>query len=414
MRAVTIALVLCGVNVAPYAQAEPMVRPIQRNAQTLLVATQASGDFGDWQSGFRAKALASGIRAEVFDEAFRYVSYNSSTRSIDANQAEFVRPVWDYMDDAVTNGRIATGREKAAALSDTLRKLERDYRVDGPVILAIWGMESAFGGFRGNTNVIDALANAAHDGRRRAFAEEELIAALQIIQSGEVAARNMVGGWSGAMGHTQFMPSTYLKYARDFDGDGRRDFWSDNPRDGLASTANYLSNLGWDYRAPWGVEVTLPSGFDYALIGEKDTRSARFWNDRGVRTVYGERVPDHGATALLAPAGANGPVFAIFPNFAIIRQYNQSVAYSLAVGHLSDRIAGGSNFATQWPRTDKPLTRDQLRDMQTKLMAMGLDTGGADGMVGPKTVEAIQAYQQSNGILADGYPTVELWQRMRR
>ena len=387
-----------------------MTVPVQRGAAFAPqpVAMDA------WQAGFRAKALAAGISAAVFDEAFRHFRYDTNTRTQDANQAEFVRPIWDYLDDAVSNGRVNTGRTKAGELRDTLASLERQYRVDGQVLIAIWGMESAFGGFRGNTNVISALANAAHDGRRRDFAEAELIAALRIIASGEISAVDMVGGWSGAMGHTQFMPSTYLRYAQDFNKDGRRNVWGENPRDALASSANYLRELGWDYRAPWGMEVMLPRGFDYALIGEYQTERVRFWNDRGVRTVGGQQLPNHGATALIAPTGANGPVFAVFPNFQVIRKYNMSVAYSLAVGHLSDRIAGAGSFTATWPHGDTQLKRSEIREIQERLNAMGLDTAGVDGMIGPASVEAIQAFQQRIGMLPDGYATREVLEALRR
>ncbi len=373
-----------------------------------------AGVMDAWQMSFRTKAIAAGIPAEIFDAAFQHVKYESQTRDADANQAEFVRPIWDYLDDAVSDQRINTGRIKANELNDTLAALERRYRVDGHILIAIWGMESAFGGFRGNTNVISALANAAHAGRRRDFAEAELIAALRIIMAGEISSDAMIGGWSGAMGHTQFMPSTYLQYAQDYDGDGRRDVWSDNPRDALASTARYLSALGWDFRAPWGVEVELPNGFDYALIGEYQPQRINFWNERGVRLTNGQRLVNHGRTALIAPAGANGPVFAIYPNFQVIRQYNMSVAYSLAVGHLSDRIIGAGAFAASWPRNDTPLTRAEIREIQERLNAMGLDTAGIDGMIGPASVEAIQAFQQSIGMLADGYATQGILDALRR
>lgn len=390
-----------------------MQLPVQRAPGFAMEAVTPAGVMDVWQAGFRQKALAAGIPAQVFDEAFRYVRYESRTRAADANQAEFVRPIWEYLDDAVSNERVNTGRTKAAELSDTLAALERRYRVDGQVLIAIWGMESAFGGFRGNTNVISALANAAHDGRRRDFAEAELIAALQIIASGEISVAAMLGGWSGAMGHTQFMPTTYLRYAQDYDGDGRHNVWGDNPRDALASTANYLHKLGWNYRAPWGVEVVLPRGFDYALIGEYQTQRARFWNDRGVRTVAGYAVPNHGATALIAPAGVQGPVFAVFPNFQVIRQYNMSVAYSMAVGHLSDRIIGASAFSANWPRRIAQLKRSEVREIQERLNAMGLDTAGIDGMIGPASVEAIQAFQQQIGMLADGFATQEVLEALR-
>lgn len=366
----------------------------------------------DWQSAFRTKALAAGISAQVFDAAFQDVRYNSSSRNADANQPEFTRAIWDYLDSAVSARNVTTGREKAVQHRDLLRAIERRYDVPAQTLLAIWALETNYGSFRGRTNTIEALANAAHDGRRREFAETELIAALKIITSGEITAPTMLGGWSGAMGHTQFMPSTYLRYAQDQNRDGRRDIWSDDPADALASSAHYLSRLGWDKAAPWGMEVTLPNGFDYALTGEHKTQTAGFWHAQGVR-ANGHPLPDHGATALLAPAGAQGPVFAIFPNFQVIRQYNMSVSYSLAVGHLSDRISGGEAFS-EWPRNAPRLTLDETRELQKRLNAMGLDTGGIDGRIGPKTAEAVQIFQARQGMLADGYPTPAILHTLRR
>lgn len=387
----------------------------QASAQMTRPETRAtSGTFSEWQSGFRAQALAAGITAQVFDAAFKNARYNPQTRASDANQAEFVRPIWDYLDSAVSSRNITTGRQKATEFAPILQAIARKYRVPAPTLLAIWSMETNYGSFRGTTNTIEALANAAHDGRRQEFAKTELIAALKILTSGEITPATMLGGWSGAMGHTQFMPSTYLRYAVDQNGDGRRDVWSDDPTDALASTANYLQILGWDNHAPWGVEVTLPRNFDYALIGEYGTHTASFWNTHGVRTTGGQKIPRHGATALLAPAGVKGPIFAIFPNFQVIRQYNMSVSYSLAVGHLSDRIAGGAPFTASWPRSDTPMTRANQREIQTLLQKRGFDVGTIDGMIGPKTIEAIQAFQVSEGLLADGYASTRLLNRLRR
>lgn len=388
----------------PHAVVAQMAVPVQR---------AAAPAFDNWQAGFRGKALTAGIPASVFDAAFANVRYNTNTATQYDNQSEFVRPIWAYLDDAVSDRRVMTGRQKAQALGGDLQRISRKYGVGANTLLAIWGMETSFGGFRGNTYTIEALANAAHDGRRRDFAEAELIAALHILASGIVTPERMLGGWSGAMGDTQFMPSTYLRYGVDGNGDGVRDFWGRDPLDALASSANYLHALGWKAGQPWGQEVTLPNGFDYALIGEHDTQSARFWNERGVRLVSGGKLANHGATALLAPAGARGPVFAIYPNFQVIRQYNMSVSYSLAVGHLSDRIGGAAGFRAVWPRGDQALTRAQVLDIQQRLMARGLDTGGADGRIGPKTVEAIQAWQVSQGLRADGYATVSVWQALR-
>lgn len=387
--------------------------PALAAAQVAVPAVRIASDFDAWRIEFRQTALAASISGAIFDKAFRNVRPTMRTRENDNNQPEFVRPIWAYLDDAVSVNRISTGRTKARTLRTTLRNIEQKYRVDGTTLLAIWGMETNFGSFRGTTYTVEALASAAHVGRRRAFAEGELIAALKILTRGDITTSRMLGGWSGAMGHTQFMPSTYLRYAVDQNGDGRRDIWSDNPADALASTANYLHQLGWKRNQPWGVEVTLPNGFDYALIGEYDTHNANFWNARGARTVSGQKIPNHGATALLAPTGAKGPIFAIFPNFQVIRQYNMSVSYALAVGHLSDRIAGGTPFKESWPRSDTPMTRANQREIQALLHKRGFDVGVIDGMIGPKTIEAIQEFQVSKGLLADGYATIELLKHLR-
>ncbi len=386
---------------------------VAQEQRPVMRAPNAENSFATWQGQFRTQALAAGISSQVFDLAFQSVHYTPKTRASDANQAEFIRPIWEYLDGAVSARNIAKGRQKAADYGVVLKSITQKYGVASNVLLAIWSMETNYGGFRGTTYTIEALANIAHAGRRQNFAQSELIAGLKILASGAISQSQMIGGWSGAMGHTQFMPTTYLAYAVDHNGDGRRDIWADDPSDALASTAHYLNRLGWDNSIPWGLEVTLPRGFDYALIGEHQTQSARFWNIRGLRTMSGEKLPDHGPTALLAPTGARGPVFAIFSNFQVIRQYNMSISYALAVGHLSDRIAGLGPLQAPWPRNDPQLSRAEIREIQQRLIAMGLDTGGADGMIGPKSVEAIQVFQTSNHMLADGYPTQELLESLR-
>ncbi len=387
--------------------------PVLATAQVSLPAPRSASDFETWRDEFRVRAIASGISATTFDAAFQIVKYEPRTSTTDQNQAEFVRPIWDYLDGVVSVNRISTGKSKARLMQGVLRALERKYRVKGEILLAIWGIETNYGSFRGSTYTIEALANAAYNGRRRAFAETELRAALKILGRGDVNPNRMLGSSSGAMGHTQFMPTTYLRFGVDQNRDGRANIWSDNPNDALASTANYLHQLGWVKNQPWGVEITLPGGFDYSSIGEYETHSVDFWNTRGVRTVGGDLIPNHGDTALLAPAGANGPVFAIFSNFQVIRQYNMSVSYSLAVGHLSDRIEGDGAFKASWPRNDTPMTRANQHELQTLLQKRGFDVGPIDGMIGPKTIEAIQAFQVSEGRLADGYATLSLLNRLR-
>lgn len=388
--------------------------PVTAGAQMTLPVARAATGFDTWLESFRETALASGIPSMVFDTAFRNVRVTPRTRANDTNQPEFVRPIWEYLDDAVSSARISTGRARAKELASLLRSIERSYHVDSETLLAIWGMETNYGSFRGTTYTIEALANAAFDGRRRAFVENELLAALQILARGDVTPAKMTGGWSGAMGHTQFMPTTYLRYGADQNGDGKRDIWANDPADALASAANYLKQLGWKNNVPWGMEVILPTIFDFALIGEYDTRTAAFWNARGVRRTDGRKVPAHGATALIAPAGANGPVFAVFPNFQVIRQYNMSVSYALSVGHLSDRIAGGKPLQTPWPRNATPLRRAEQRELQALLYKHGFDVGEIDGMLGPKSIEAIQDYQVSVGVPADGFATIELLKLLRR
>ena len=279
--------------------------------------------------------------------------------------------------------------------------------------MAVWGLESNYGTFRGKGDVIQSLATLAYDGRRGAFFEQQLIAALKILQSGDTAPRNMTGSWAGAMGHTQFIPTSYLEYAVDFTGDGKRDIWSDDPTDALASTAAYLAKFGWVKGQPWGVEVTLPRNFDYASANRKVTRTPAEWARLGVRGVDGKPVPNHGAASILLPAGSQGVAFMIFKNFAVIERYNAADAYVIGVGHLSDRIGGGPKFAASWPRGDRALTFDERKEMQTRLTAAGFDTQGVDGKIGPKTLEAVRGFQRARGLTPDGYASLGLLKTLR-
>ena len=370
----------------------------------------SAAGFEAWRAGFRAQALHAGVKATVFDRAFANVHYSASSRKQGSNQSEFVRPIWEYLDSALSRQRIAEGRRKARDLKTSLRRIRRNSGVDPAILLAIWGLESSYGGFRGNTYTIEALANAAYTGRRRDFAETELLAALEIITRGEVVPERMRGSWGGAMGHTQFMPTTFLRYAIDGNGDGRRDIWEDDPRDALASTAHYLRQLGWMAGQPWGTEVTLPKAFDYSLSGELKAHPAAFWRARGVRLASGRPLPDgNGPVALLVPAGARGPVFAVYSNFQALRRYNKSVSYALAVGLLANRLRGAPALMHPWPRDEKPLNHGQIKAIQQALMAQGLDTGGADGKIGPKTIQALQIWQKRHGMLADGHATHAIW-----
>ena len=265
----------------------------------------------------------------------------------------------------------------------------------------------------GDIPVISATSTLAYDGRRGVFFEKQLVAALRILQNGDVAPAGLVGSWAGAMGHTQFIPTTYQAYAVDFRGDGRRDIWSDDPTDGLASAAAYISASGWQRGRPWGQEVRLPAEFNTSLAGRGKKRAVSDWSARGVRTVSGGVVPDHGPAALLLPSGPSGPAFLAFRNFDVILRYNNSVNYGIGVGYLSDRIAGGSALSASFPPDRFGLTINDRRSLQEKLTAKGFDTGGSDGVIGPKTEDAIRAYQASVGLPVTGDPTRKLLEMLR-
>ena len=374
---------------------------------------QASGGFDRWRQSFRRKALRAGIRAQVFDTAFAGVSYNARVVELDGKQPEFTRTLWDYVNRVVSTDRVNEGRTKARALTDTLGQIKARYGVDPQVVIAIWGIETNFGGFMGGTNVIESLATLAFDGRRRDFAERELIAALSIIQSGDTIAQNMEGSWAGAMGHTQFMPTSYLAYADDFTGDGRRDLWANDPSDALASTANYLRLHGWTKDQPWGIEVRVPAGFDYSLANPSPGRPVSDWNRLGVRTISGEPVPNYANAGLWTPAGASGPAFIVYPNFFVIKRYNRADSYALAVGHLGDRIFGATAFQAAWPNDTRALSRAEKRLLQSLLTQNGFNTRGVDGRIGPNTITAIRAFQRSKGLVPDGYASPDLLRRLR-
>ena len=392
------------------------IAPKPRPDGVALVLTQSQTSniaFARWIDRFRQRARAAGIRESVLDQAFRGVRYNTDVITRDRNQSEFTKQIWDYLDSAASQTRVRNGK---AALKENRRLLERieaRYGVEAEVVVAVWGLESAYGAYRGTTPIIEALATLAFDGRRGRFFEAQLIAALKIIQSGDVRPRDMQGSWAGAMGHTQFIPTSYLEYAVDFTGDGKRDIWSDNPADALASTAAYLARFGWTKGQPWGVEVRLPRGFDFGLTGERIKKSPRDWAAMGVRDTSGRIVPNHGRASILLPAGAQGAAFMIFDNFHVIERYNTADAYVIGVGHLSDRIAGAGPIRAGWPRDDRNLRFAEKKEMQQLLTKRGFDTDGVDGIIGPNTIAAIRRFQSSLGLIPDGYASFDILKRLR-
>ncbi|MBY8976604.1 lytic murein transglycosylase [Rhodobacteraceae bacterium NNCM2] len=382
-----------------------VVSPVAKPAVTEARPTS----FVEWRANFRQKALAQGVTPATFDTAFAGVEVNERVLELDQYQPEFTRPIWEYLDSAVSDTRIRNGREAAAANATRLAQIESRYGVDRNVVVAIWGLESAYGANMGSMSVVESMATLAYEGRRRQFAEDQLIAALKIIQNGDVAPSRMVGSWAGAMGHTQFIPTSYADYAVDFTGDGRRDVWAVDPSDALASTANYLGKFGWTKGQPAVVEVTLPAGFNYALADPGIRKPVSEWRAMGVATGTAPEVE----ASILLPAGANGPAFLELPNFRVIKRYNNATSYALAVSHLADRIGGAGPFVASWPRSDRALSRSEKEELQRRLTALGFDTQGADGIIGPNSRAAVRAFQQANGITPDGYVSGRLLDLVR-
>jgi len=392
------------------------ILPKDSKTAAVVVVRVASTNarFGLWIRAFRKRALADGISGAVYDRAFKGVKYNIKVIEKDRNQSEFTKQIWEYLDTATSDARVSNGKAAYRQYRNLFKRIEKKYKVDAKVVLAIWGLESAYGTHMGDINIIESLATLAYDGRRRRFFEAQLLDALRILQSGDVRASNMTGSWAGAMGHTQFIPSSYLEYAQDFRGDGRRDIWQNDPADALASTANYLARHGWTKGQPWGLEVALPAGFDYGLTSARTKKKVSFWRSLGVRTVAGKRLPDYGLSSILLPAGAKGAAFIIFENFHVLETYNTADAYVIAVGHLGDLIMGGPPIKASWPRGEKALSFKQKKQMQRLLGRRGFKTDKIDGIVGPNTIAAIRAYQASIGVTPDGYATTDLLNRLRR
>ncbi|NEY92096.1 lytic murein transglycosylase [Tabrizicola oligotrophica] len=381
------------------AQAEAAPRPVP------------NAGFDAWVAGYRTRAAARGVPGDVIDEAMGFAGYLPEVIEKDRNQTEFTRTLEDYLAIAAKPERVSLGQQKLRQYGGVLGQIAARYGVEAHVVAAVWGLESFFGTRRGVVPVVSALATLAYDGRRGAFFESQLTAALKIIANGDVSARGMTGSWAGAMGHTQFIPTSYLAFAVDFTGDGRRDIWSEDPTDALASTAAYLARSGWQHGLPWGGEVRLPAGFNPALLGRGKGKSATEWSDLGVGAAGGGAVPAGGS--IIAPKGVGGPAFLLTQNFNVILRYNNAESYAIGVGHLSDRLLGRPAVQADWGPDASGLTMADRQELQRALTAAGYDTGGSDGVMGAKTRAAIIAYQQASGLAVTGEPSLELLRRLR-
>ena len=376
----------------------------------------ASGHNGmdEWRQDFASRAIAAGRNPTIVYDTLRslsplelYLSEDVSIAGTDvADQAEFAKPIWDYVGSAVTDSRKVRGADRLATLSATFDRIEAEYGVNREALTAIWAMETNLGSYIGNFDAANTLANMAVEGRRQRFAESELSALMKIQERGEVLRTDLISGWAGAMGQTQFMPSTFLSYAVDFDGDGRKDLWNSVP-DALGSAANYLSSSGYQKDMPWGIEIIAPPGFDWSLADGEDRRLST-WISYGLSPISGRpySAPETAYAELWLPTGATGPKFLLFKNFDVFKTYNRSDSYAFSVGHLTDGVGAQNGPVATWPTDLQPLSRRQVMVLQDNLNALGFDAGSVDGIAGRGTKGALRRFQKANEIVpADGYPT---------
>ena len=383
----------------------PVPAPPTPNAPEPVSPVTRSGDpdFDTWLRDFYTRAVRAGLPASLLDRELTGLLPDSRVNSLDTRQPEFAKPFSDYVRGAISEDRVAIGRRKRSELTDLLAPIEKTYGVSADILLGVWAMETGFGAVLGGFDVIRSMATLAAQGRRRQFAEDQLMAALRIIGSGEFPRSRLVGSWAGAMGQTQFIPTSFLSTAVDGDGDGRRDIWGSAP-DALASAANLLAKGGWNRGQGWAREVLAPQGFDFSLTeGPRETPG--WWGALGLRPADGQgwSAADQSAKAMLAaPTGAGGPIFLFFPNHFAIRTYNNATTYALAVGLLADRFSGLGPLSTPWP-VETPLSLADRIGAQKALITLGFDPGSPDGVVGINTRSALRAWQKSRGMIADGY-----------
>jgi len=373
---------------------------------------QPNADYDAWLPGFRARARAAGITESTLDRGLDGAGYLPGVIERDRNQTEFRRSTEDYLALVASDEDVRLGRQRFAAQRNVLNDVEAQYGVSAQICCAVWGVESAYGTRLGDIPVISAVTTLAWEGRRGQFFEAQAIAALRIVQNGDTTPDRMLGSWAGAMGHTQFIPTTYEEYAVDFRGDGRRDIWANDPTDSLASTASYFNRFNWRTGQPWGMEVALPTGFS-ASTGRNNRRDVASWTALGVRRAGGGALPDHGSAAIHAPGGAGAPAWILYHNFNVILRYNASVNYGIGVGYLSDRINGGGPLQQSFGPDASGLTQAQRTELQRLLNRAGFDAGTPDGVVGSGTEAAISAYQSANGLPVTGAPSLALLQRLR-
>lgn len=378
---------------------KPTPAPVVTPAPTPVRPSYQS--FSDWKSDFSMRALSSGYSSYDVQRLLASANLNQQVISLDSGQPEFSKMPWEYVDSAVSDGRVSTGKRKYSEQRAFLSQLESRYGVDAEIIAAIWGMESSYGVVTGNSYIPSSLASLAYDGRRQEFAENQLLALMTLLQRGDVSWSQLDGSWAGGMGQTQFIPDTWLKHGVDGDNNGSRNPWATG--DALASTANYLSNSGWVRGLAPFYEATIPASFDYSLVGTK--QSAARWASLGIDTLDDVALNANTQMELWLPAGKDGPTLLLSPNFDVIKVYNNSSSYALGVSLLGKALASEGGLQKSWPRYERPLSTLQVTNLQRRLTGSGYDTKGTDGIVGTNTRNAFQRWQADNGQTPDGFIT---------
>ena len=367
-----------------------------------LLVSPAFASVSGFVDGVWSRAKARGVSRKVFDAAMSGFKPIDSVIDLSRKQPEFVSTAADYVGKRVTDSQTGKGQGMRGEWAQTLAAVASRYGVQPEIMLAIWGIETNYGGYMGGTNSVHALATLTYSGYRADYFGSELVTALEILEGGHVRSKDMVGSWAGAMGHPQFMPSSFMRYAVDFKGDGHKDIWNSVP-DALASIGNYLKGFGWRAGETWGYEVKLPGDFNYQNVWSGINATLGDWAGVGVVRASGKAFPRPAdAARLYMPMGGRGPIFAVLPNFDVIKRYNNSDSYALAVGHLADRILGSKGFASPWPQ-DTALNKEARKQVQAMLLRKGYDIGSPDGVIGPKTRAAVMDFQVRVGLLPDGH-----------
>lgn len=377
---------------------------------------QAENGFENWKQSFRQQALAEGILPRIFDLSISNLTPDPEVIELDSSQPEFTRNIWDYLDNATSQARIEKGKALMQQHRILFDQIEKRYDVQREIITAIWAMESDFGRNYGNKNVLRSLATLAYASRsdkRVDFARSELLLTLKIIQTKKISSQKLVGSWAGAMGQPQFMPSSFLQYGIDYNRDSKIDLWQSIP-DVFASIANFLSESGWRKNETWGDEIQLPKQFDWRLNSSAYQLRYQQWQELNVKKINGKRFdfPQRQAS-LFIPAGKHGPAFLMTHNFSVIKRYNKSSSYALAVAQLSNLFGLGEKIQGAWPLTDNALSVEQVKEIQSLLNLQNHNVGDVDGKIGSKTREAIRTWQLENKFSGDGYANLSLLKVLR-